>query len=213
MIMDTVVDKRSLIEQSLSNALDYTTYRALADELVANGKSTAPKVDDPEMANYVKLNRQRMKRMEKTIEIGEELRSVLNGLKKKYTWLMITEPWCGDASRHVPVLSKIADLSDNIDLKIVLRDANEDLMDQYLTNGGRSIPKMVVLDTDTLEEIDTWGPRPAAAQKIVMDYKNAPEPKQSFDDLKADLQRWYDADKSVSLQTEMIDRLKQWETK
>lgn len=211
--MDTIVDKRSLIEQGLNNALDYITYRALTDELVANGKSTAPKVDDPDMANYVKLNRQRMKRMEKTIEIGEELKSLLSSLKKKYTLLMITEPWCGDAARHVPVLAKMAELTDNMDLKVVLRDANLDLMDQYLTDGGRSIPKMVVLNADTLEELDVWGPRPAAAQKMVMDYKDAPEPKQSFDDFKADLQRWYDADKSVSLQTEMIDRLKQWEAK
>ena len=211
--MDTIVDKRTLIEQSLSNALDYRTYRALTDELVANGKSTAPNVDDPHMAEYVKLNRQRMKRMEKTIEIGEELKALLAGLKKKYIWLMITEPWCGDASRHVPVLAKMADLTDNIDLKIVLRDADLELMDQYLTNGSRSIPKMVVLNADTLEEVDTWGPRPAAAQKMVMDHKYAPEPKQSANEFKADLQRWYDADKSRSLQTELIERIKNWEAR
>lgn len=211
--LETMMDMDTVIESSLEQAMSYAEYRALTDNLVEAGKSTAPKEDDPQMAEYVKLNRQRMKRMDKTIELSDEMKDMIANLKGYYTWLLIAEPWCGDASRHVPVLAKMAALTDHIDLKIVLRDQDLELMDLYLTNGGRSIPKLVVLDTETLDEIDTWGPRPANAQQLVLDHKHAPEPKLSAEDFKAELQRWYDADKGRSLQAEMLELFPKWESK
>ena len=82
------------------------------------------------------------------------------------TWVLLSEAWCGDAAQIVPVLGKIASESDQIDLKIVLRDEHLDIMNHYLTNGGRSIPKLICLDQQE-QEIFVWGPRPATIQQVV----------------------------------------------
>ena len=58
-------------------------------------------------------------------------------------WLIITEGWCGDAAQCIPTIEKIAAESKNIETHYVLRDENLDLIDEYLTNNARSIPKLI----------------------------------------------------------------------
>ena len=116
------------------------------------------------------LNDRRMKRLDKTIKISEETIQEFQKVKQPQTWLVLTEGWCGDAAQNLPILDKIASDTANIDLKIVLRDENLDLMDLFLTNGGRSIPKLIALDKDN-NVLDFWGPRPTIATKMVADYK------------------------------------------
>lgn len=81
--------------------------------------------------------------------------------------LVIAEDWCGDASNTVPILAKLVDITPGLELRIVRRDEHPDLMDQYLTNGARSIPIVIALDAE-LREIGHWGPRPAVLQSWVM---------------------------------------------
>ena len=89
-------------------------------------------------------------------------------LKEKHPHvLVITEDWCGDAMLNNPILRKILEAA-NIDVRAVLRDENVELIDRYLTNGGRSIPMYLLLD-DTGEVIEKWGPRAPILQKYVMD--------------------------------------------
>ena len=64
----------------------------------------------------------------------------------------------------------MAEVNSNINLQLVLRDENLELMDLFLTNGGRSIPKLIALDKD-LNILFTWGPRPQTATNMVLDYK------------------------------------------
>ena len=81
--------------------------------------------------------------------------------------LVITEDWCGDAMMNNAILRKIAEAA-NVEVRAVYRDENLDLIDQYLTNGGRSIPVYLLLDKDG-EVISKWGPRAEKVQQFVMD--------------------------------------------
>jgi hypothetical protein len=142
-----------------------------------------------------------MKRLDKTIKISEETRQKVQALKETQTWLVLTEGWCGDAAQNLPVLNKIAELNENIDMKFVLRDENLELMDLFLTNGGRSIPKLIALDKNN-NVLKTWGPRPSFANKMVTEYKAK---NGNLDaQFKQDLQVWYNKDKGKSTQEDFI---------
>ena len=131
---------KKIIENSLKTAISYSAYRSLVNNLLIKGKSTGPEQSE-DLTNYSLLNDRRMKRLDKTIKISEETIQEFQKVKQPQTWLVLTEGWCGDAAQNLPILNKIASDTANIDLKIVLRDENLDLMDLFLTNGGRSIPK------------------------------------------------------------------------
>lgn len=190
-----------LFQKYIDGAFTYEGYRNLIDGLLAENKTTGA-TQTEELVNYTRLNVHRMERLDKTITIVEGLRAQLQTLKRKYIWLVITEGWCGDAAQNIPVLNLIAQQTPNIDLKLVLRDEHPELIDRYLTNGGRAIPKMVILDADTLEELGTWGPRPATAQQMVLEYKK--NPTKPYSEFVIDLQLWYAKDRTLSLQQEIL---------
>ncbi|MDX6745764.1 thioredoxin family protein [Polaribacter sp. PL03] len=200
---------KEIIENSLKKTISYTDYRALVSNLLANGKATGPEQSEA-LTNYSLLNDRRMKRLDKTIKISEETILEFQKVKEPQTWLVITEGWCGDAAQNLPVLNKIAATTDKIDLKIVLRDENLELMDLFLTNGGRSIPKLIALDKNN-NVIDSWGPRPTVATKMVADYK---EKHGSLDpQFKEDLQVWYNKDKGQSVQEDFVNLATKLSTK
>lgn len=146
---------KKIIEESLERALSYTEYRNLVSTLLTEGKSTGPNQSE-DLLNYSKLNDKRMKRLDKTIQLTEETISKIKDVKEPQTWLVLTEGWCGDAAQNIPVIHKIAAENPNINFKLVLRDENLELMDAFLTNGGRSIPKLIALN-EKKEVINTWG--------------------------------------------------------
>lgn len=192
---------KEIIANSLQKTISYTNYRALVGNLLAEGKATGPEQSE-DLTNYSRLNDSRMKRLDKTLKISEEAILEFQKLKQPQTWLVLTEGWCGDAAQNIPVLNKIAESSENIDLKIVLRDEHLPLMDLFLTNGGRSIPKLIALDKDN-NVIDSWGPRPTIATKMVADYK---EKNGALDPaFKQDLQVWYNKDKGKSVQEDFVN--------
>ncbi len=187
--------------------MTFAEYTKLIEDLLAHGKTTGKNQSDA-MTGYAVLNRQRMKRLEKTIELSDGVRTAAHSLTRKLIWLVVTEGWCGDAAQNVPVIEKIAAESDKIETRYVLRDENLELMDQYLTNGARSIPKMIALDAETLKVLGTWGARPAAAQSLFTEMKaNGTEKSVIFEEM----QRWYNADKTFSTQNEFEKLLKVWE--
>ncbi len=196
---------KDIIESSLENSFTYTEYRAMVSDLLAQGKSTGENQTE-DYLNYSKLGNARMKRLDKKFHLSEKTQELLQKSTKNTTWIVLTEGWCGDAAHALPVIHKIADLAESVDLKIVLRDENEELMNQFLTNGSKSIPKLVVLDTETKEVIDTWGPRPSIATKMVNDYKEA---KGSLDpEFKEELQVWYNKDKGENIENDMLKLLR-----
>jgi hypothetical protein len=195
----------SIIENSVQNALKPERYRALTEEYAKTGKSTGPNQSE-DFVNYTKLNFQRSKRVSKTVELMDSLLEELKSAPNM-EWILITESWCGDAANSVPIISNIAEKSANVDLKIVLRDDNLDLMDQFLTNGGRSIPKLIALDGEK-NVLFTWGPRPEGAQMLYNNWKNDPD-KIPFHDFHLVMQKWYNEDKGVSVQKELLELVEQ----
>ena len=195
---------KDIIENSLANSFTYIEYRTMVSDLLAQGKSTGENQTD-DYLNYSKLGNARMKRLDRKFHLSEKTQKLLQKATKKITWIVLTEGWCGDAAHALPVIHKISDASEKIDLKIVLRDENEDLMNQFLTNGSKSIPKLVALDTETKEIIDTWGPRPSIATKMVNDYK---EVNGSLDpEFKEELQVWYNKDKGENIENDLLELL------
>lgn len=195
---------KDIIQDSFNRSRSYSEYRSKVTQLLQEGKSTG-NTQSEELLHYSLLNETRMNRLEKTIKVSDENQEKLKNLERKYIWLVLSEGWCGDAAQLLPVFNKLAEQSDRIELKIVFRDENEDLMSLFLTNGGKSIPKLIILDAETLDVIADWGPRPAAAIQLVKDYK---EKFGVIDEtLKTELQLWYLHDKGMSTQNEIISLL------
>ena len=190
------------IKQALENSFSFADYRKKVTSLIAEGKSTGHEQSE-DLLKYSELNETRMNRLEKTIEITDEVKNKLQNLDKKYIWLVLSEGWCGDAAQIVPVIHKMAEVTDKVELRIALRDDNDTLMQHFLTNGGKAIPKLIVLDAETLEVVADWGPRPHGAKQLILDYKAAhgvvDEP------AKIELQKWYLHDKGISIQNEIVE--------
>lgn len=193
---------KKIIEQSLKTAQSYTAYKEMVLQLLKEGKSTGLNQND-DLVHFTKLNNQRMKRLDKQTKLNEAALTKAQKINRDFTWMVLTESWCGDAAQTLPVINKFAEANAKIDLKVVLRDENEDLMNQFLTNGSKSIPKLIVVDNASKEVVSSWGPRSAKAAKMVSDYKQ--EHGKVDAKLKTDLQNWYNEDKGVHIEKEMVE--------
>ncbi|MCK8520867.1 thioredoxin family protein [Aquimarina sp. D1M17] len=192
----TTITINELIEKGISNSASYEEYKELVSSLLLEGKSTGNDQTEA-LTNYSMLNDRRMKRLDKTIKVNDAAKKIFSDAKLNVTWLVLTEGWCGDAAQSLPVINKLAELNDGIDLRIVSRDEHDDLMSNFLTNGGKAIPKLIAFDNDKKEVLNSWGPRPSVATKMVNDYKAEHG---SLDaDFKQDLQVWYNKDKGVNI--------------
>ncbi|MFC2108934.1 thioredoxin family protein [Bacteroidota bacterium] len=195
---------QNIIKKSLEKAISYQEFRNLMSELVLENKATG-KEQSAALANYTNLNNSRMKRLDKTLKIPTESLEQIQKNNQEQTWLLITESWCGDAAQTIPMVNKIASTSENIDLKLVLRDENEELMNLFLTNGNKAIPILIVLEKNTNNVLKTWGPRPKTATKMVDDYKK--EHGGLDAKFKEDLQKWYNKDKGLNTLNDIISIL------
>lgn len=184
----------------LETATGYTEYVRMVEELLTAGHATGG--NHPEIyLHYTKMNLQRMHRLEKTIVLVPEAEDAIRNITRPQIWLVLTEGWCGDAAQSMPVMQALAALNPLIEIRVLLRDENPGLMDLYLTNGvARSIPKLIAIDPATRAELFNWGPRPAELQEYFyrMRAENIPP-----DDIKEKFQRWYNTDKTVSIQREI----------
>ncbi len=186
-------------EQYIDKGLDFHTYM---EELIeATKKVKDGNIEGITYPQYLPINLQRLKRGLKQIKLSEEIVDKIEQIKTEITWIVLTEHWCGDAAQSLALLHKITEASNNkIKLKLVFRDENPELMDAFLTNGSKSIPKVIQLN-DALEVISDWGPRPKPAQVLVLDKLSKGE---SYND---DLHLWYAKDKSRTLQAEIAELL------
>ena len=183
--------------------MTYDVYLDLLKDLLSEGKTTGPN-QDAGLFEYAKLNIQRMERIYKTLVITDELANIVKAINDKQTWICITEGWCGDAAQSLPLFARLAELNSNITLKMVLRDENLELIDRYLTNGGRAIPVVIALQGG--KELWKWGPRPASLQVIVDEFKQ--NPTVTFEELKTQLHTWYAKNKTVDQQNELLKLIK-----
>jgi hypothetical protein len=190
----------------VDSAFSYTLYRAHIDELMAMGRTTGPN-QSPEMVAYAKLNIARMKRLEKTFSLPQNMWHQLQRMPDGLLFLTITEGWCGDAAQIVPVIDRMVSAKAGWQHKLILRDQHLEVMDHFLTNGkSRSIPVTIVLKADSLSVIGWWGPRPAGAQQLIDELKAA-----HIDGavIKEKLHAWYGKDNGMSTATEFITALQQ----
>ena len=137
-------------------------------ELMAAQAAAPPPADDAEAAErleYTELNLHRSQRLARTWRPSDELATLAARLGPQL-WMVITEPWCGDSAQCFPCLAVVAEAVPQVELRVLLRDENLDIMDQFLTDGKRSIPMLVAFGPDGAE-LFRWGSRPAAAQAVV----------------------------------------------
>lgn len=183
----------------VNEGLPYLTYRNLVNSLLEQQQTTGEDHSEA-MLHYSKMNVQRMNRVDKTVSLNEELMEALSMVKKKYRLLVISEGWCGDAAQLIPLFNKIADFAPQVfELRIVLRDKNLPLIDAHLTNGGRAIPKLLVID-DNGDLVTEWGPRPDVLQQLMDGWKRETTEMSALAEL---LHHWYAKDKTQSTQKEL----------
>ncbi len=188
--------------------MSYEAYRALMMQLANEGRTTG---DEKSVAriDFTKLNDRRMKRWDKTLKISEKSKKQLLDFSTNVTWLVITESWCGDAAHIIPVLNKIAELNPKISMRLIIRDENPELMDLFLTDGNRAVPKLIMIDDETGVVLDTYGPRPSEATGYVNRFKAAngaltPQ-------FKEDLQHWYNNDRGLTAVEDVTEMLRKFQ--
>lgn len=194
-------------KEKINEMLSFEDYIQYSEDIVSKKKVLAP-YDQEVYFQYTEVNHNRVTKAIRDIQVDKKLYNVVSEGVNDWTWILITEPWCGDGSFILPMIYAMAMASDDaIDFKIVLRDTNPDIMNSYLTNGGMAIPILVCLDKN-LNELGTWGPRPAALQEQFLEWK-----KDADFDLNTKIKmvnRWYLKDKDQNIQTEFIDLIKNW---
>ena len=150
---------------------------------------------------YYELGLQRMHRTLKTFKREEETLAQLKAKNFKGKILIISEPWCGDASATVPALAKFFEGENEV--KIFYRDADASLIDQFLTDGSQSIPKVLILnENDEVKAV--WGPRPKHGTELLKKFKANPEtyPREEFYN---DLQVYYAKNRGKDVIEEILN--------
>lgn len=190
---------REKMKEFWDNALLFEDYMKVAQERAQNN----PKKDD-EYQEYYELGLQRLNRTLKSFKIDEEQTGKLKATGFQGKILIISEPWCGDASATVPAVSRFFTAA-GIEVKIFLRDNYLSLIDRFQTNGTQSIPKILLLNEDLSVKAD-WGPRPKFGNELLKKFKENPEtyPREVFYN---DLQVYYSKNRGKDSIEEVISLL------
>jgi len=182
--------------------MNFQTYRAEFERILGHEEPPAP-YNKPEYLSYTKLNWARMNRWLDKGRLDDRLLAGLAAIDSPQHWLVITEPWCGDAAHTVPFMQLAAQQNPLISIHYELRDSPPFRIDDYLTGGSRSIPKLIIRD-GTGKDLATWGPRPVGCQQL---YDQLRAEGANFEKQKIALQRWYNEDKGQSFQAELLELL------
>ena len=111
-------------------------------------------------------NRERLEENEQRVALSKEDLAAFSALPRPVKVLVLAEDWCGDVIANLPVLGRLAKDSGKLDVRIFLRDQNDDIMQGYLNKGQfKSIPVFVFLDQD-FRELGHWIERPASVTEV-----------------------------------------------
>ncbi len=193
------------IGKALFKSHPYSEYRKLVSDLLKIEKSEGI-VQSKELTLSTLLNETRMNIIEETFKVSEEAVDILRVLKKEYVWLVIAEGWSEETAEVLPVISKLVEASEGkIDLRICFLHENEDLIQFFLTNKAKEIPKLIVIESATGDALAHWGPRPQGAEDLLNQSKNN---NQAIDEaVKRGIQMWYLHDKGTAIQGEIVDMM------
>jgi hypothetical protein len=191
-------------DKRVYKGMTYEQFSELSKEESSYNNKGNISADEKEQTDIKRLNHQRMRRIDKTYEPGNDIKDEIDKIKNYELWMVITENWCGDSAQNLPYIAKIASLNKNIDLRIILRDTNSDIMNYYLTNGTRSIPKLVVFDGEG-KELFQWGSRPKKAHELVTRLKEQGFEKKYYQEK---LHSWYARNRGNDIEKEILLLLK-----
>lgn len=196
--------KNILTKELIDKTYTYDSYKELVNKLISENKTSGNNQSESNIY-FTKLNAERVKRIEKTTVLNDELKRQLDKISSPLIILVIAESWCGDVAQNLPPLKVISNYNSNVEVKILLRDEYPEIMEEFLTNGTRSIPVFVLIKKDTLEVIGKWGPRPDPAQEIMREAKLRKD--YSHDEATKEIQLWYAKDRTNTFQKELSDFL------
>lgn len=182
--------------------MNFKEYLDYFEQIILNPEQY-PVYRDENYYQYAKLNWSRTNRWLNKFQPSDETKSFIAAISEPQTWIIITEPWCGDAAHSVPQLINMVENNPNINVEIQLRDEAPFLIDAYLTNGGKSIPKLIIRNAQN-EDVAVWGPRPEKLQELFLKWK---EEGVEFDQSKESIQKWYNQDKGVEIQNDILKLL------
>ncbi|MGX5817200.1 thioredoxin family protein [Chitinophaga lutea] len=179
--------------------MDFANYLLIFEHIINNPEPPAP-YNNPDYLSYARLNWQRQQRWLKTGVLTDGVRGAMARITRPQHWTIITEPWCGDAAHNIPFIEMIAALNPLVTTSYQLRDQPPFLIEQYLTNGTKSIPKLIARDENG-SDLFVWGPRPTGAQAV---YDRLKAENADFEQTKTEIQKWYNEDKGQSFQRELL---------
>lgn len=182
--------------------MNFTLYQEYFQSIL-NAENPLPPYTDPAYINYTKLNWSRQQRWIKVGELNQEVVALVSKISINQEWIVITEPWCGDAAHIVPFIYKLSELNPLVTLDIQLRDTEPHLIQDYLSGESKSIPKLIIRNAAG-EDLMVWGPRPAESQVL---FDRLKESGADFEEFKTQLQHWYNEDKGRSLQEELLEQI------
>jgi len=180
--------------------MNFTSYLNYFKNIIENAHENVPEIyQNSEFLEYTKLNWSRTNRWLKTGKLTQETIQKIKDIKRTQNWIVITEPWCGDASHIVPFIELMAKENDLISVEYELRDQPPFRINDYLVNGGKSIPILIMQDKNKTD-FGVFGPRPKECQQLYLAEK---EKGADLEQLKIALQKWYNADKGIQIQKEI----------
>ena len=191
-------------QKIIENSYSFENYIRLLSDLLSDNKTTGTDYSE-QYVDFTKLNLSRMKRIVKQTIVNENLKAEILKIDTPQTWLSITEGWCGDAGQIIGAIETFSKLNPNIKHVLILRDENLNIIDQYLTNETRSIPKILILDGEN-NVITHWGPRPQLLQDKVLQWKKEPDFNKTT--LNDKLHHWYTDNKTIAIQDSFLETLK-----
>lgn len=205
-----MITVKYLNADELERSFSFDDFVRLVSDLSEQNRTTGPDQSERKL-KFTQLNHHRLKRISKTLRLDFETLISFQNFHNKLNWLVIVEAWCGDVAQNLPYIDAMSRLNGNIDLKLILKSDYPEIMQQFLTEGAESIPKLICINREDHEVIGTWGSRPAEARKMLEEYKKNPViPK---DQLLENIQKWYNLNKGMLIQEEFRKLLMDWQKK
>ena len=193
---------RPVTEQVIQKGFSYSEFVEFTEKLVEEKRTTGANQSEAYL-DYTRMCLQRMNRWNKTAKVSEKMTHLMESIQESQIWLIITEAWCGDGAQSIPYLAKLVELNPKIKLRIIMRDEYPEIMDAYLTNGARSIPKLVAFTEDLKVELFTWGPKPLYLMNRHKEYKHDSKGL-SYSGFLEEIHLWYAKNKNQDLEAELF---------
>lgn len=198
-----------LTPEVLAQSMSFEEYLQLTRDIVSEKVPRTGLYLNDSTFRYTRSNLERMNKVLEFMTLNQKLYNLVSDLERDWIWIVLTEPWCGDASWGTPALYVIASASEHIDFRILLRDQHPEVMKEYQTAGSDSIPKLICLRKSDGQVMGSWGPRPQVLQQLVMERKNKPD--FDYKESVRAIHAWYDADGGAQIQAELTDLIKAWQ--